>query len=102
MYSRTPIFRAPIYRNPDLPAGKISPDIDIYYRKLKVFRPDIPGTPFYRVNPFPPSGDHPGKSGSDCTLYNKKSECGSQAPSSRVYIGQCASQNAESSDVLFF
>eukprot|EP00116_Pleurobrachia_bachei_P018290 sb/3478552/ len=25
-YSRTPIYRAPIYRNPDLPGGCISPE----------------------------------------------------------------------------
>ena len=26
-YSRTPIYRAPIYRNPDLPGGFLSPKI---------------------------------------------------------------------------
>ena len=34
-YSRTPIYRAPIYRNPDLPGGFLSPEI--FFGKSLIF-----------------------------------------------------------------
>ena len=40
----------------DLPEPRFTGRINFpRYRKLTVFNPDIPGTPIYRVNPYPPS-----------------------------------------------
>eukprot|EP00116_Pleurobrachia_bachei_P000896 sb/3461158/ len=58
-YSRTPIYRAPIYRNPDLPGDKVPPIQEINGYLTPIYR-----TPrFTGQNPFP---QDPGKSGPDC------------------------------------
>ena len=47
-YSKTPVYRAPIYRKPRFTAANFFPQIGLYMHIVNKQNPDLPRTPIYR------------------------------------------------------
>ena len=67
MYSKTPIYRAPIYCKPRFTAANFFPQIGLNMHILNKENPDLPRTPIYHGSFLSPKTR--GKSGFYC-IYN--------------------------------